>query len=84
MADQCLTMAGIEAQYPNQWVFIKNPTHRRKWHAPTGGVVVHSPDRAEYLRLVGEWNAPEVRHTASWYTGKDPAADLEPAEPGVA
>ena len=87
MAEPYLTMAEIEARYPNEWVFLINPTHRRKWGALTGGCVVfHSPDRAEFLRMVGEWDDPSVKHTASWYTGKDTADDIEPVEPehGVA
>ena len=87
MAEPYMTMAELEARYPNAWVFIINPTHRRKWGALTGGCVVfHCPDRAEFLRMIGEWEDPTVKHTASWYTGKDTADDIEPVEPehGVA
>lgn len=87
MAEPYLTMAEIEAKYPNEWVFIINPTTPGMGRAPTGGYVVcHSPDRAEYLRMVGEWDDPEVKHIASWYTGKDVVVEFEPAgvEPGVA
>ena len=36
--------------------------------------------------LVGDWDDPGVKHTASWYTGKDCGDSFEPAEPepGVA
>lgn len=81
MAELYLTMAEIEAKYPNEWVLITNPTTRSKSLAPTGGVVVvHSPDRAEYLRLVAEWDDPTVKHFASWYTGEDPVDELLPPE----
>lgn len=87
MSEPYLTMAEIEAKYPNEWVFIINPTHRRKWGPPTGGVVVfHSPDKAEFYRLMSEWDDPEVKHAASWYTGKDVGEDIEwvASEPGAA
>ena len=86
MAEPYLTMAEIEAKYPNEWVLIANPK-LSKHHEIVGGVVVlHSPDKAEYYRLMGEWDDPAVKHTASWYTGKDVGDDFEPAEPepGVA
>jgi hypothetical protein len=82
MAEPYLTVAEIDAKYPNEWVFIANPTTRRRSEAVTGGVVVlHSPDRTEFWRMVGEWDDPAVKHTASWYTGREPVDDLEPAEP---
>jgi hypothetical protein len=74
-------MAEIVAKYPNEWVLIANPTKRRGVTGPTGGVVVvHSPDRAEYFRLLGEWDDPEVKYVASWYTGKDWANGFGTAE----
>ena len=87
MAEPYLTMAEIEAKYPNEWVLIANPKMGKKHEWVLGGtVVVHSADRAEFLRLVGEWDDPAVKHVASWYTGKETVDDLEPAEPepGVA
>jgi hypothetical protein len=80
-----MTMAEIEAKYPNEWVFLANPTNDRQ--GVTGGhVILHSADRAEYLRLVGECpDFPDVRRFASWYTGEvqgdevlPPDAELEP------
>jgi hypothetical protein len=90
MAEPYMTMAEIEAKYPNEWVFIANTTTGRGSLAPTGGIVVfHSPDRVEFVRMRGEWNGwgdPAYRHTASWYTGKDPVGELLPVEqePGAA
>jgi hypothetical protein len=90
MSEQYLTMAEIEAKYPNHWVLLANPKLTRYQEVAGGVVVVHSPDRAEYLRLVGEWDDPAVKHIASWYTGwgvgREPVDDIEPAEPepGVA
>lgn len=50
MADEYLTMAEIEAKYPNEWVLIDNPT-MSKYHQVTGGrLVCHSPDRDEVNR----------------------------------
>jgi hypothetical protein len=73
-------MAEIETKYPNQWVLIANPKMGRKPKWVLGGhVVLHSPDRAEFLRMLGEWDDPEVMHTASWYTGKFPEEELLPA-----
>ena len=82
MSEPYLTMAEIEATYPDEWVLLTHPTKRRGVVGPTGGVVVvHSPDQQEFWRLVGEWDDPAVKHTASWYTGKGPVDDFEPAEP---
>ena len=87
MAEQYSTMAEIEAKYPNEWVLIANPTTRGRSLAPTGGVVVlHSPDRAEFLRMVGEWDDPNVKHLVTQYVGKFPeeADEIEPVEPEIA
>jgi hypothetical protein len=87
MAEPYMTVDQINAKFPNEWVFITNPTTRGRSLAPTGGIVVfHSPDRAEFLRPVGEWDDPSVRDTASWYTGKDRVEEIEwiETEPGAA
>ncbi len=87
MAEPYLTMAEIEAKYPNEWVLIANPTTRGRSLAPTGGIVVlHSTDHAEFLRMVQDWDDPACKHIASWYTGKLPVDELLPAdsEPGAA
>jgi hypothetical protein len=83
-----LTIAEINAKYPDEWVFLANPTSNRQ--GVTGGyVIVHSADPAEYRRLVEAWDDPEVKHLASWYTGEHKdyweifPSDAEP-EPGAA
>ena len=82
-----LTMAVIEAKYPDEWVFLANPTATR--NKVTGGyVILHDADRAEYLRRAGEWDDPEIKHLASWYTGEIRGEEILPPdaelEPGVA
>jgi hypothetical protein len=85
-----MTMAEIKAKYPDEWVFLANPTTNR-YHDVTGGhVLLHHPNRAEYLRMMGEYpEIPNVHHFASWYTGepKDETeflpSDAE-VEPGAA
>ncbi len=87
MAEPYMTVEQINAKYPNEWVLVANPTSRRPTHPVTGGcVVLHSPDRAEFWRMVEAWDDPAVKHTASWYTGKDEADDIElfASEPGAA
>jgi hypothetical protein len=87
MAEPYMTMAEIEAKYPNEWVLIDKPTTRGNSLAPTGGcVVLHCADRAEFLRRFAEWNDPQSKHIATWYTGQIPAEEILPIEPepGVA
>jgi hypothetical protein len=90
MGEQYLTMAEIEAKYPNEWVLIGNPTTKRGSLAPTGGhVILHCATREEFYRQLGEWDDPAVKHLASWYTGKSASGGLEEilppdAEPGAA
>jgi hypothetical protein len=84
MAEPYLTMAEIEAKYPNEWVLIANPTSRRRSLEVTGGhVVLHCADRAEFLRRVAEWYDPEIKHLATRYIGKfpDEIGELLPVEP---
>jgi hypothetical protein len=81
-----MTMAEIEAKYPNEWVFLANPTSTRQ-HEVTGGyVVLHAADRAEFYRLMSQWDDPKVTRLAEWYTGKDTSGEILPpdAEPGAA
>jgi hypothetical protein len=80
-----MTMAEIEAKFPNEWVFLANPTTTR-YHEVTGGqVILHAADRAEYLRMVGEWEGDaNVRRFASWYMGEsgNGVGELLPADAG--
>jgi hypothetical protein len=87
MAEPYMTMAEIEAKFPNEWVLIANPTARGQSPAPTGGVVVaHSSDRGEFLRRFAEWDDPQCKHIATWYTGTIPPEEIVPveSEPGAA
>jgi hypothetical protein len=82
-----MTMAEIEAKYPNEWVFLANPTTRDRSLTLTGGhVVFHCADRAEFLRRIGEWDDSTVKRTASWYMGESSLGEMLPAdaEPGAA
>ena len=66
-----LTIAEINAKYPNELVLLANPTHRRGSGWPTGGyVVLHAPDRAEFDRQFDAWDDPEVKHLANHWTGE--------------
>ncbi|MDY3562379.1 hypothetical protein R5W23_003845 [Gemmata sp. JC673] len=78
-------MTEIKANYPDEWVFLANPTSTRYHEVTEGQVIIHSPDRAEYMRLVGEWDDPAVRHLASWWTGEIRGVEIFPpdAEPDV-
>ena len=85
-----MTMAEIKAKYPDEWVFLANPTADRNQEVTGGHIIVHSADPAEYRRLVEEYpEIPDVRHFASWYTG-EPKDDFEflpldaEPEPGAA
>ena len=90
MAESYLTMAEIEAKYPNELVLLGNPTTRRGSLAPTGGcVILHATNRAEFDRQFEEWPGdPSIKHLASWYTGEAQGLEMLPAdaapEPGAA
>jgi hypothetical protein len=67
MSEQYLTMAEIEAKYPNQWVLIDKPKTTKYQQVLGGCLVMHSADRKEFLRLVFDY--PEVVDGAILYTG---------------
>lgn len=81
-----MTIAEINAKYPNEWLFLAKPTTNRQ--GVTGGhVIIHSADPAEYRRLFEALpEIPDVHHFATWYSGehKDyweiypPSAESEP------
>jgi hypothetical protein len=50
MAGEYLTMAEIEAKYPNEWVLIDKPTVSKYDRVAGGRLVCHSPDRDEINR----------------------------------
>jgi hypothetical protein len=86
MAEAYLTMAEIEAKYPNEWVLLANPKVTKYQEVLGGVVILHAPDREEFYRLMEAWDDPEVVHLASRYTGKFPAGEPElvESEPGAA
>ena len=65
-----LTMAEIEAKYPDEWVFVANPKYARGYKVLGGHVVFHAPNREDFYRLIRAWEDPAVKETASWYTGE--------------
>jgi hypothetical protein len=76
MAEPYMTMAEIEAKYPNQWVLIDKPTKDRKTGRTSGGVVVlHSADREEFYRRF-EQSLEGVGDCAILYTGKPNSDDV--------
>ncbi len=84
-----MTVAEIEAKYPNQFILIGNPTLSRYHEVRGGYVVLRAADRDEFYRRFEEWSGdPTIKHLASWYTGKDTSGIGEvlppDAEPGVA
>jgi hypothetical protein len=69
MADDYLTMAEIEAKYPNEWVLIAEPKSKRGSQAVLGGrVAFHTPDRDELDRRLDEFR--HITRGAILYTGK--------------
>jgi hypothetical protein len=70
-----LTVAELKVKYPNEFVYLANPTINRNREVSGGYVILHHPDRAEYYRLMSEWDDPEVKHTALWHT--EPKDELE-------
>ncbi len=76
MSEPYMTMAEIEAKYPNEWVLIDKPTSEAGSLAVTGGVIVfHCRDRAEFIRRVFDF--PEVRDGAVQFVGRFPDTDDE-------
>lgn len=68
MGEPYLTMAQIEAKYPNEWVFIDRPKVNRYQEVAGGVVVWHHADRDEFDRKLSEF--PQVTDGALLYTGK--------------
>ena len=67
-----LTIAEIEAKYPNEWVLLAEPAKRLNSLQVTGGcVLTHSADREEFdRRLLELTKSPELGDIAVFYTGK--------------
>lgn len=78
MTEQYLTIAEIEAKYPNQWVLVSHLKKGRDGFAVGGVVFMHTPDRAEFDRRL--MDATEGHNEfAMFHTGKPSVDDiLEP------
>jgi hypothetical protein len=77
MGEKYMTMAEIEATYPNEWVLIDKPTMKRRNPAKvTGGyVVMHTPDRTEIDRRLLSPGEGELLSFAVLYIGEPPEED---------
>jgi hypothetical protein len=80
MSEPYLTMAEIEAKYPNQWVLLDKPTLGRSEKITGGHVVAHCADRAEFVRRFEEIVDSLSDRIASWYTGSFPPEEVLPPE----
>lgn len=81
MGGQYLTIAEIEAKYPNEWVLVGHLKKGRDGFAVGGVVFMHTPDRAEFdHRLVDNDEFPELKEIKVFHTGK-PSADDDILEP---
>jgi hypothetical protein len=85
MNEPYLTIAEINAKYPNQWVLLANPTLTRLHEVRGGHVLFHTADRLELYRWFEALpDDPAVREFASWYTGPRDAVELEREQQGAA
>ena len=58
MGERYMTMAEIEATYPNEWVLINNPK-TTKYQVVLGGYVIyHGPDKLALYAVVDELPTP--------------------------
>jgi hypothetical protein len=55
MGDEYLTIEQIETKYPNEWVLIDRPAVNTSDDVVGGAVVMHSPDRDEFDRRLGDF-----------------------------
>jgi hypothetical protein len=66
MNDPYLTMAEIEAKYPNQWVLINKPKATKSQEVLGGYVIYHGSDKLALYDVVGKLPTPfdiAVRYT---------------------
>ena len=69
MSEPYLTMAEIEAKYPNEWVLIDRPKYRSQFQELLGGRVLwHAADRDEFDRRLFDF--PEMGDCAIRYNGQ--------------
>ena len=67
MAEPYLTMAEIEAKYPNEWVLINNPKTTKYQQVLGGHVIYNGPDKLALYDVVG--TLPTPFNIAVWYNG---------------
>ena len=81
MGEQYLTMAEIEAKYPNEWVLVNlpNPNNLRPDLVTRGHVVVHTRDRAEIDRKLLSLKDGELLNCAVQFNGPPVLEDELPA-----
>ena len=70
MANSYLTMAEIEAKYPNEWVLVDKLKKGRDDMAVGGTVVAHGTEREAVYRAAGALPVP--RDVALYHTGPIP------------
>ncbi|MDB5312779.1 MAG: hypothetical protein JWO38_6981 [Gemmataceae bacterium] len=58
MSESYLTMAEIEARYPNEWVLIDRPRKTRYEEVLGGYVVYHGPDKLALYSKIDELPKP--------------------------
>jgi hypothetical protein len=58
MAEPYLTMAEIEAKYPNEWVLIDNPNTTKYQQVLGGHVIYHGPDKLALYDVMGKLPTP--------------------------
>ncbi len=67
--DELLTIAEIEAKYPDEWVLLADPEVRKGPKVIRGTVVFHSPDRDQLDKRATEL---KLKSSAVRFTGKLP------------
>jgi hypothetical protein len=70
MSEPYLTIAEIEAKYPNEWVLLDKLKTRRDGTALGGVVVAHSAEREPVYRACEQ--LPPPRDVALFHTGPIP------------
>lgn len=66
---EVLTMAEIEARYPNEWILIDDPVTDEYLRVKSGRVVLHDSDKEAFDERA---RSIKIRRSAFIYTGKAP------------
>jgi hypothetical protein len=75
MSGEYLSMAEIEAKYPNEWVLIDRPKVDRYERTTAGWLLFHSADKEEVFRRAME--IPSPRSVAFLFIGGPRLAEDE-------